>query len=182
MPKKWFVLRAQNGKEDQVRERLEWKIRAEGLEELISRVLVPTETVSEIRSGTARTRKRKIYPGYVVAEIEVDDDGKIPQEVVLVMKDTAGVGDFLGSGDTPVPMTSEEVQRILNEVDHAPETPKLHIQYAVGDLVKIKEGSFENFEGTVEEVIPARGRVRVIVPVFGRPTPIDLEYWKVEPV
>lgn len=185
MTKKWFVLRVQSNKEDKVRQTLEECIKARGLEDKVPKVLVPTEKVSEIKGGKKRIAERKIYPGYVIAEIEVDEQGNIPSEVWYLIRETPGAGDFVG-GDRhpirPVPMANYEVDKILTEVERKEERPKAKIQFKEGEKVRIKEGPFENFEGLIEEVLEASGRVKIIITIFGRATPVELEYWQVETI
>jgi transcriptional antiterminator NusG len=172
----WFVLRVQSGREDKIREAIERRIAAAGLKDRVARVLVPTETVSEIKGGKRRVTRRKIFPGYLVLQMEMTDD------VWYVIRDTPGVGDFLGAHGKPTLMESHEVEKLLGDMQTGAEKPKLKIDFQKGDSVKVKEGPFENFEGIVEEVNPTKGIVRVIVTIFGRPTPVDLEYWQVETV
>ena len=136
----------------------------------------PTERVSEIKGGKKRFKEKKLYPGYIIVEMELSD------EVWYLIKDTHGIGDFVGSYENPQPLSADEVEKILNTIQGKEETPEVKIDLAAGDGVKIKEGPFENFDGTVDEVFPAKGQVRVIVTIFGRPTPCDLEYWQVEKI
>lgn len=183
MTKKWYVLRVQSNKEDKVRRSLEEHIRMRGLEHLIPRVMVPSEKVSEIKGGKKRVLERKIYPGYVMAEVEVDEKGQIPSDVWFLIRETPGAGDFIGSDQMPVPMMNYEVDKILSEaVTKEEEAPKSKIEFSVGDKVRVKDGPFENFDGIVEEVFPASGRVKILLTVFGRPTPVELEYWQVESI
>ncbi len=181
--KKWFVLRVQSNKEEKVRRTLEECIKVRGLENKVSKVLVPTEKVSEIKGGKKRVSERKVYPGYVMAEVEVDEQGNMPPEVLFLIRETPGAGDFLGGERTrPVPMAPYEVEKILAEVEKGEERPKAKIHFKEGEKVRIKEGPFENFEGAVEEIMEGTGRVRVILTIFGRATPVELEYWQVESV
>jgi len=180
MARNWYVVRVQSGKEDQVREALERRIRADGLEEVVRRVLVPSERISEIRGGHKRVRERKIYPGYIMVEVETDEGDSIPEPAWFAIRETPGIGDFLGDGTRPVPMSERDVDRLLGVAEQKEQAPKLKIGFSGGEAVRIKEGPFENFEGTVEEVSPAKGTVKVIVTIFGRPTPVELEYWQVE--
>jgi len=177
MAKEWYVLRVASGREGTVRDGLMKKIQIAGLEEQIPTVLVPTERVSEIKGGKKRYRERKLYPGYIIVEMDLDDD------VWYLIKDTPGIGDFVGSYQNPQPLSPPEVEKILNTINKGKEdVPEVKIDLEAGDGVKIKEGPFENFDGTVDEVFPAKGKVRVIVTIFGRPTPCDLEYWQVEKI
>lgn len=176
MSKDWYVIRVQSGREEKVRKGLEKRIKAAGAEEEISQVVVPTETVSEIKGGKKRISKKKIFPGYVMVEMEPTD------EALYLIRETPGVGDFVGSHMKPTPMEPHEVERLLGNMKSQAETPKLKINFQKGESVKIKEGPFENFDGIVDEVYPEKGLVRVIVTIFSRPTPVELEYWQVEPI
>jgi transcription termination/antitermination protein NusG len=182
MPKAWFVLRVQSNKEDKVKNGLVERIKARGLEHLISKVLVPSEKVSEIKGGKKKVTERKIYPGYIMAEVEVDENGQIPKEVWFIIRETPGAGDFIGGQNRPVPMSSYEVEKLLSELEHKEEKPRAKIEFREGEKIRVKEGPFENYDGIVEEVLPASGRVKVMLTVFGRATPVELEYWQVEPI
>ena len=177
--KRWYVLRVQSNKEDHVRETLEKRVKVMGMDQLISRVLVPTEKVTEIKGGKKRISQRKLYPGYVMVEME------LTEESTFLVRNTSGVGDFVGpNAKTPVPLTAQEVEKILGDAKKTAEEsqPRVHISFSPGDSVKIKEGPFQNFDGVVEEVIPEKGLVKVVVTIFGRPTPVELEYWQMEAV
>ncbi|MFC1706897.1 transcription termination/antitermination protein NusG [Planctomycetota bacterium] len=181
--KQWFVLRVQAGREDSVKEALWKRIQTHDLEDQLSTLMVPSETVTEIKGGKRRSYSRKTFPGYVMAEVEVDENNAIPEEVWFLIRDTPGVGDFLGAYNKPTPMSPEDVDRMLfREADAITQEPKVKIDMKPGDQVKIKEGPFENYDGTVEEVFPAKGMVKVVVTIFGRPTPVELEYWQVEAI
>lgn len=181
--KQWFVLRVQAGREDTVKEALWKRIQTHDLEEKLSTLMVPHEQVTEIKAGKRRTYSRKTFPGYIMAEVDVDENGQLSDEVWFLIRETPGVGDFLGSHNKPTPMSPEDVDRMLfHEADQLTQAPEVKIDFSAGDQVKIKEGHFENFDGVVEEVNPAKGRVTVMVTVFGRPTPLELEYWQVEPL
>ncbi|NQT19381.1 MAG: transcription termination/antitermination factor NusG [Planctomycetes bacterium] len=170
----WYVLRVQAGREDQIKENLLRRARAAGLEEKLPVILSPTERVSEIKGGERTVVERKIYPGYLMIEIDLDD------QTLFLVKDTPGVGDFLGNPNKPIPMSQEEVQKITMEAESKETAPAPKIEFDVGDNVRVKEGPFLNFDGVVEEVYPEKGVVRVIVTIFGRATPVDLEYWQTE--
>jgi transcriptional antiterminator NusG len=176
MPREWYVLRVASGREEAVKEGLLKKIQLAGLGEQVPTVLVPTEKVSEIKGGKKRLRERKLYPGYIIVEMDLTDD------VWYLIKGTSGIGDFVGSFQNPTPLPPSEVEKILNTLKTKDETPEVKIDLEVGDRVKIKEGPFENFDGTVNEVFRAKGQVQVIVTIFGRATPVDLEYWQVEKI
>jgi len=176
MAMQWFVLRVASGQEDRVRRGLEARVKAKGLEEGIPRILVPTETVTEMKSGKKRTVKRKIYPGYVIVEMEMSEPSW------FLIRETPGVGDFIGSHGKPEPMSQEEVDKLLGQVQKETEKPKLKIEFAKGDAVKIKDGPFENYDGVIDEVDAKKGAVKVIITVFNRPTSVELGYWQVESI
>ena len=172
----WYVLRVASGRESTLRDALQKKIQLAGLDDKVPTVLVPTEKVSEIKGGKKRFKERKLYPGYILVEMDLVDD------VWYLIKETNGIGDFVGSQHRPLPLPPEEVDKILNTMQDKDETPEVKIDLEAGDGVKIKEGPFENFDGSVDEIFPAKGQVRVIVTIFGRATPVDLEYWQVEKI
>jgi len=179
----WYVLRVASNKEDQVREAIERKVKIERLEDRVGRVLVPTQREKRVRGGAARVYHRKLYPGYVFVEMATDADGRIPENVWFIIKETTGVGDFIGSGGKPSPMQMADVEKMLAAAIRPEEGPALaNLGFKVGDRVKVTEGPFENFEGTVDEINTQKGTVRVIVMIFGRPTPIEIEYWQLEQI
>jgi len=180
MPTRWFVLRVASNLERKMRDKLERRLAAAGLESMVPSVLVPTETVSEIKGGRKRVVQRKLYPGYIMVEMALDEEGRIPEEVWFLIRETQGVGDFVGATRMPVPMEDHEVDRILNGMRDTEDRPQLKINFKLGDRVKINEGPFESYTGVVDEVNEAKGMVRVIVTIFGRETPVELEYWQVE--
>ncbi len=173
--KEWFVVRVQSGREDKVKETLEKRIASQGLVEAFGRIVVPSEKVSEIRGGKKRVGEKKIYPGYLMVEMDLNDQSW------FLVRETPGIGDFLGS-KKPTPMNRHEVDKMLSDITTTPEKPTIKIDFKKGDQVRIKEGPFENFDGIVEEVIPAKGLVSVVVTIFGRATPVELEYWQIEAV
>jgi transcriptional antiterminator NusG len=177
----WFVLRVASNKEEQVRDALERKLKIEGVRS-VGRILVPTEQVKRIRGGKQRVHKRKLYPGYVFMELEPKEDGRIPDDVWYVIKETMGVGDFIGTEGVPTPMRDTDVAKMLKEAEKPEDAPNIKVEFSKGDVVKIREGAFENFEGTVDSIDTERGIVRVIVTIFGRSTPLDIEYWQIEKV
>ncbi len=172
----WYVLRVQSGREERVSENLRRRIKAAQLEESVERVLVPTETVSEIKAGKKRNYKRKIFPGYILVHMEITDD------VWFLIRETPGIGDFVGAHGRPAPMEQHEVDKLLGDMERTSDKPKVKIQFQKGESVKIKEGPFESFDGIVDDVYPDKGIVKVIVTIFGRPTPVELEYWQVETI
>ncbi len=176
--KHWYVLRVQSNKEDSVKESLEKRVQAAGLSDQITRVLVPTEKITEIKGGKKRVSERKIYPGYVMVEMAINDD------TWYLLRETPGIGDFVGGGPNarPQPMSQIDVDKMLGDAAAVKESeqPKIKIEFREGEAVKITEGPFENFSGIVKEVNRSKGQVKVEVTIFGRPTPVELEYWQIE--
>ena len=172
----WYILRVHSGQEEQIREGLEKRVKTFGMEDLVVKVLVPTERVSEIKGGKKRIARKKLFPGYIMVNME------ITEESWFLVKETPGIGDFVGPHDKPAPMNPDEVDRILAQTEASEEAPKVKIGFEKGDPIKIMEGPFENFDGVVEDIAPDKGMVKVIVTIFGRPTPVDLEYWQIEKV
>ncbi len=179
----WTVLRVASNKEDMVRETLVRKVKMEGLAGSVNRILVPTEKRPVQRGrGKAKMVERKLYPGYVFVEVKLDSNGSIDEKTWFAIKETTGVGDFIGAGGKPAPMGLDDVEKMLAQVAKAQEGAPITVEFEPGQSVKIKEGAFENIEGSVDEVLPDKGLVRVIVTIFGRSTPVELEYWQVEKI
>lgn len=173
----WYILKVQSNRERSIAEALERKMRIEGLDHFFDQVIVPTEKVTEFKGGKKKIVERKLYPGYVVVHMHIND------RTWFAVRETSGVGDFTGSGGKPTPMLPHEVARIIQtEVEETSEAPKLDIKFSSGDKVKVKEGNFENFEGEVNTIDEASGRVTVMINIFGRSTPVELEYWQIEAV
>jgi len=177
----WYVLRVASNKEEQVREALDRKMKAEGIRS-VGRIIVPVEQVKRIRSGKQRVHKRKLYPGYVFMEVEPQETGRIHDDAWFVIKETIGAGDFISTDGIPTPMRDTDVAKMLKEAEKPEDVPNIKVEFTEGDVVKIREGAFENFEGVVDGIDNERGIVRVIVTIFGRSTPLDIEYWQIEKV
>ncbi len=177
----WYVLRVASNKEEQVRATLERKVKIEGLDDKIGRVLVPTLKEKRMRGGQARVYERKLYPGYVFVEMATEQDGRIPDDVWFLIKETTGVGDFIGSEGKPVKMAPHDVESMLAASQKPDEQPGLSgLNFQIGDTVKVTEGSFENFEGHIDGIDEHRGMVTVLLTIFGRSTPVEVEYWQLE--
>jgi transcriptional antiterminator NusG len=176
----FFVLRVASNKEDRVREALQRKVKIEGVEDVVGRILVPTERVRSMKGGVRRESDRKLYPGYVFIELNLDKNGMIPEKVWFLIKETDGVGDFIGSNGKPTPMSPKDQAKMLEEAERPEDAPGLKTEYQKGDKIKVTDGAFINFEGEVDEIIPDKGMVRIITTIFGRPTPLELEYWQIE--
>src|SRR5438067_6551908 len=177
-----FTLRVASNKEDQVREKLARKVKIEGLETFVGRILVPTERVRTQKAGVRKESERKLYPGYVFIELELDKDGRIPDKVWFMIKETEGVGDFIGSNGKPTPMSARDQSKMLEEAERPAEAESLPTGFKKDERVKVTNGAFMNFEGVVDEIILDKGMVRIITTIFGRPTPLELEYWQIEKV
>ena len=175
----WFVLRVASNKEDSVRGTLLRKVQIEGLEQAVGRIMVPTEKTKTLKAGKQKITETKLYPGYVFVERRLQADGRIPQDVFFLIKETTGVGDFVGTAGRPTPMGPAEVEKMLFDSRPAEQMPQVKMDFAAGDPVTIKEGPFQNYEGTVDSTIPDKGIVRVLVTIFGRQVPVDVEYWQV---
>ncbi len=171
----WYILKVQSNREDSISEGLRRRVAIAGLDRFFGDVIVPTEKVTEVKGGRKRVVKRKLYPGYIVVHMEINDD------TWFLVRETPGIGDFTGAAGNPTPMLPHEVDRILaRQEQKTEEAPKLKIGFKIGDRVKINEGTFENFEGEVETIDDTSGRVTVMINIFGRSTPVELEYWQIE--
>jgi transcription termination/antitermination protein NusG len=176
MAKRWYIIHTYSNFEKKVSESIKEQAAQKHLEDYFEQVLVPTEEVVEIRRGRRIKSERRFFPGYVLAKVDLTD------EVFHLIKNTPKVTGFLGSGSKPVPITEAEANRILNQVAEGVERPKASITYEVGEQVRVAEGPFASFNGQVEEVDEERSRLKVAVSIFGRPTPVELEYGQVEKV
>ncbi len=179
-PREWFILKVQVNREDSIRDALVRRIKIEGLEGYFGDIIVPTEDVAEYsKSGKRRIVKRKLYPGYLLVNMAITDD------TWFLVRETPGVGDFTGSAGKPTPMDAHEVERILRMgagEEEGGAQIKTAIPFRSGDRVRVKEGNFQNFEGDVESIDEANGRITVVITIFNRSTPVELEHWQLEAV
>ena len=173
---KWYILHAYSGFERKVRESIESRVQAFGLKDRVGRVMIPTEPVTEIINGKKRTVERVFLPGYVLVEMDLDND------LWHVLKETPKVTGFLGTGDKPVALSEEEVSSILFRSETAKEKPRLKIRFEKNEQVRITDGPFANFNGVVDEINEDRETLKVMVTIFGRSTPVELEFGKVEKI
>jgi transcriptional antiterminator NusG len=178
----WYVLRVAANKEVQVKEALMQKVEREALGDIVGRIEVPVERVKRIRGSKQTVHKRKLYPGYVFMEMEPTEDGRVREKAWFMIKETSGVGDFIGTEGIPTPMRDTDVAKMLLEAEKPEEAPSIRVEFKKGDMIKIREGAFENFEGTVDSIDSERGIGKVIVTIFGRPTPLDIGYWQIEKI
>ena len=174
-PLDWYILKVQSNREDSIVAGLQRRVKVAGLEEYFEEIIVPVEMVTEFKGGKKRVVKKKLYPGYIVVHMIIND------ETWFLVRETPGIGDFTGAAGQPTPMLPSEVARIIpKEEDVETQEPKLQIGVSPGDRVKINEGTFENFEGDIDTIDEMNGRVTVMINIFGRSTPVELEYWQIE--
>jgi len=177
--KKWYCLRVVSGKERKIREYIELEVKRNGWENVITQIIVPTEKVYKIRNGKKVVQEKNFFPGYILVEME---EGKFTGEMVSTINNTTNVIHFLGK-DNPIPMREVEVNRILGKVDEVTEGGSVSIEpFIVNETVKIIEGPFNDFEGIIEEIYDEKKRLKVIVKVFGRRTPVELNFTQVEKI
>jgi transcription termination/antitermination protein NusG len=173
---KWYIIHTYSGFEKKVKESLESRVQAFGLQEKIGKVLIPTEPVTEIRGGKKYTVERMFYPGYVLVQMDMDD------HVWHVVKSTPRVTGFVGTGQQPTPLSAEEVNQIVYRVDTGKDKPKIRVKFEKSETVRIIDGPFANFNGIVDDVNEDRETLKVMVTIFGRATPVELEFGQVEKV
>jgi transcriptional antiterminator NusG len=173
-PKRWYIVHAYSNFENKVAESIREQAKQRGLAEHFDDILVPKEKVTEVRRGRKVEAERKFFPGYVLVKMDLTD------EVYHLIKNTPKVTGFLGSDNKPMPISEAEAARILHQVQEGIERPKPSVSFEVGEQVRVSDGPFASFNGTVEEVDEARSRVKVAVSIFGRATPVELEFGQVE--
>ncbi len=174
MAKRWYVIHTQTGTEEKVKSAIERRAEVNNMKELISQILIPTEQVSEVKEGKKKISQRKFFPGYVLIEMELTD------ESWYLVKNTPGVTGFIGERAKPVALRDEEVQTILKQTEERKVKPTPKVIFEKGEPVRVTDGPFTNFNGVIEEVNPDKGKLKVSVTIFGRSTPVELEYWQVE--
>jgi len=175
--KHWYVVKVQSGREESIKESIERRVKIEALEDFFGQIIIPIEKVVEMRGGKRVTRERKLYPGYLMVEVEYND------RILYLFRETSGVGDFVGGSlnHAPPPMAEHEVERMLGrQGEQIPGVSHGKPKFDRGDRVKVKDGTFAGMEGEVKELLEAKGLVRVELTIFGRPVPVELEYWQVE--
>ena len=176
----WFAVHTLSNQEQKAKRYLDKFIAVEEMEDYVFEVLMPTETVSEVKSGKKKTITRKFYPGYVFVNMRLyDDDGNLLQRPWYFVREAQGVINFVG-GDRPSPLKQSEIERILQQVAESEGREKPKIEYEIGEMVKVNDGPFMNLVGKIEEIDPDKGKLKVSVSIFGRYTPVELEYWQVQ--
>lgn len=176
MAKHWYVIHTQTGYEDRVKTAVEAKVKAGLAKDAISQILVPIEQVSEVKAGKKKISQRKFFPGYILVEMELTD------ETWYLIKSISGVTGFVGAGSRPLPLKEDEIATILRQAKEAKEKPTPKVIFEKGENIRVSDGPFTNFNGTVEEVNAAKGKVKIMISIFGRATPVELETWQVEKV
>lgn len=174
MAVKWYIVQAHSNFEKRVKESLENESLRKGLDHLLEEILVPTEHIVEIRRGRKVESERKYFPGYVLVKMDLTD------ELYHLIKNTPKVSGFLGSANKPMPVSDKEIQRIVGQIAEAEDAPRPTIIFEIGEKVKVTDGHFASFEGTVEDVDEVNSRLKVLINIFGRGTPVELEYTQVE--
>ena len=174
MAMKWYGVHTYSGYENKVKLNLEERIRQFDAEDRFGTVLIPSETVVELKKGERRTSSRKFFPGYILVQMELDN------ETWHIVKDTPKVTGFVGGGATPPPIPDEDVAKITARMEEGVERPKPKVQFEVGETVRVIDGPFLNFTGVVEDVKPDKAKLKVMVSIFGRVTPVELEFIQVE--
>ncbi len=173
---KWYVLHTYSGYEKKVRDQLHDRLKQSGLAEYVGKVLVPEEDVVEIKSGKKRISTRKFFPGYVMIEMEMNE------KVWYVVKETPRITGFLGDANVPLALSADEVSRIMEQMTGVADKPRPKFPYSFGESVRVIDGPFANFTGVLDEVNMERGKVKVMVSIFGRSTPVELEFSQIEKI
>ena len=176
MAKRWYIVHAYSNFENKVADSIREQAKQRGLEDLFEQIMVPKEKVTEVRRGRKVDTERKFFPGYVLVKMELTD------EAYHLIKNTPKVTGFLGSGSKPMPVSEKEVSRIIGAIEEGVERPKPTITFEIGEQVRVTDGPFASFNGAVEQVDEERARLRVTVSIFGRATPVELEYGQVEKI
>jgi transcriptional antiterminator NusG len=180
MHSQWFVIHTLSGQEQKVKESIEKRVKTDEMQDFVKEVLVPMEKVVEVRNQKKTVSSRKLWPGYVFVDmVLLDESNRIIEKPWYFIKETQGVIGFVG-GEPPVPTPAAEVEAIKAQISASEETERPKVSFAVGETVKINNGPFLNFSGVIEEIEPERGKLKVTVNIFGRNTPVELEYWQVE--
>lgn len=172
----WYVVHTQTGLEEKVKASLEGRINSQACQDVIGKVVIPTEQISEIRSGKKRISQRKFFPGYILVEMEYNE------KTYILVKGTPGVTGFIGVGKKAMALPQTEVDSILKRTEETQVKPSPKVMFEKGEQVRVTEGPFINFNGTVDELNPEKGKLKVSVSIFGRSTPVELEFWQVEKV
>jgi transcriptional antiterminator NusG len=183
MTMSWYFVRCQSGREDSIARNALTRLKIAGVQDVIPQILVPFERVTDLKNGKKRVVNRKLYPGYLMVQADIDDaEDASSLKARNTLREIDGLREFLGARGEATPLTEAEVAGILSRMSDSEARPQVSIGLNKGDMVKIKSGAFDGFDGSVDDVNPDKGTVKVVVTIFGRPTPVELEYWEVEAV
>lgn len=176
----WFVIHTLSGQEQKVKDNIEKRIKVEEMADYVKEVLIPTEKVAEVKKGKKTTSTRKFYPGYILVHIKLlDEKNQLVDRPWYFIRETPGIIGFIG-GDRPVPLKTDEINSILAQIEERQEKVAPKVAFEMGETVKVNDGPFQNFTGVIEDIDPGRGKLKISVSIFGRSTPVELEYWQVE--
>lgn len=176
MIKQWYILHTLSGAEDKAKSNLELRVKASTYQDSIDKIVIPKEQITEVKLGKKRILERKFFPGYILIYMEMNDD------TWLFVRQTPGITAFIGPRRKPSPISQEEVDRILVKAQESKEKPAPKVSFEKGESIRVVEGPFVNFNGVVEGVYPDKGKIKVNVSIFGRTTPVELEFWQVEKI
>jgi len=182
MASRWYFISTYAGQENNVKENMLQRIQTYSLENKITNVLIPSENVTEIKKKKKVVKNRKFFPGYIMIEMDVEVDSEEGKEILYIVRNTPKVTGFVGTKSRPIPLSESEVTDIMDLMEDRKKKPRMASYFEVGEHVKITDGPFLNFNGVVEEVNPEKGKMKVIVTIFGRPTPVELEFSQVEKI
>ena len=174
--KQWYILHSLSGAEDKAKVNLEARVKASNYEDLIDKIAIPKEQITEVKLGKKRVLERKFFPGYILIHMEMNDD------TWLLVRKTPGITAFIGPRRKPTPISQEEVDRILTKAEESKAKPAPKVTFEKGESVRVIEGPFINFNGNIEEIYLDKGKLKVNVSIFGRTTPVELEFWQVEKI
>jgi transcription termination/antitermination protein NusG len=174
--KQWYILHTLSGAEEKAKSNLDSRIKAQAFEETIDQVVIPKEQITEVKMGKRKVLERKFFPGYILVHMEMNDDSW------LLVKNTPGITTFIGPKRNPSPIPQDEVDKILKKAEDSRSKPAPKVNFEMGESLRVTEGPFINFTGVVEEVYPDKGKLKVNVSIFGRTTPVELEFWQVEKI
>jgi transcriptional antiterminator NusG len=182
MASRWYVISTYAGQENQVRENLQQRVQTYNLENKITSILIPSENVTEIKKKKKVIKNKKFFPGYIMVEMDLDIDSEEGKEILYILRNTPKVTGFVGTKSRPIPLSENEVRDIMDLMEDRKKKPRMASYFEEGEHVKINDGPFMNFNGVVEEVNPEKGKMKVVVTIFGRPTPVELEFGQVEKI
>jgi len=176
MSKNWYIIHTLTGQEERVKAHIEKKFQQEKMQDYVSEVFIPKEKVSEVKDGKKKITERRFFPGYILVNLELNE------KTWYIMKGIPGVTGFIGYGSGPVAISEDKVKSILDKTKEKTDRPTPKVEFEIGEGIRIKDGPFTNFTGTIDEIDPNKGKLKASVSIFGRSTPVELEYWQVEKI